>query len=126
MSARTLAVCRGCTLPHGIEPLRIFLYVLGDELVDRGGETDHLGRNVVDQHGTIDADPVKVPEKRLGRAAVFGDLVEVLARLLHQRKRLRLEQLHRLDVDVAVGDHEAVTGQCSSQLSHEGLTFVIR
>src|SRR5437588_845623 len=43
-------------------------------------------------------------EKRAGRAAELGDLIEVRPLVLHQFQRVRLEHLHRLDVNVAVGD----------------------
>src|SRR5664279_5433304 len=93
----------------GDKPLRIFLHVVGDELIDRRREADHLGCNVVDEHRPVDANSVEMLEKCLWGAAVFGHLIEVLARLLHQRQGLRLEQLHRLNVDVAVGDEHRLS-----------------
>src|SRR5262249_5153325 len=65
----------------------------------------HLRSDVVDQHGTVDAAGVEEFQERLGRAAELDNLVEVRALLLHQLQRVRLEHLHRLDVDVAIGDH---------------------
>jgi hypothetical protein len=71
-----------------------------------GVKADHLRRHVVDQHRPIDPDLIQMLEKRLRRAAVLRNPVEVLARFLHQRQRFRLEQFDRLDVNVAVGDHK--------------------
>ncbi len=90
----------------GDKPLGIVLGVVGDELVDRGREPDHLRRDVVDQNSTVDAATVQISQEGLGRAAVFGDLLEIGALALHQIKRLRLKELDRLDVDVAIGDQE--------------------
>ena len=61
------------------QPLRIFLHVVRDPLVDLGREADHFGRDIVDEHRAIDADLVQVLEKRLRRLAEPLDLVEVLA-----------------------------------------------
>src|SRR5208282_2309021 len=87
------------------EPLRIFLHISRYELIDCGREANYLRRNVVDEYSAIDADAVEISKKSLGRAAILGHLIEVLARPLHQGQRFRLKQLHGLDVDVAVGDH---------------------
>src|SRR5262249_31885624 len=65
----------------------------------------HVRRHVVDQHGAINTTPVHELEESFGRAAEFHYLIEVGALLLHQFQRVRLEHFHRLDVNVAVGDH---------------------
>src|SRR5271165_3951476 len=87
------------------QPLRISLHVIRDPFVHLGRKANDFRRNVVDQHSTSDADLVQMLQKRRRRLAEALDLVEVLARLLHQRERLGLEELHRRDVNVAVGDH---------------------
>ena len=51
---------------HRDQPLGIFLHVIGDELVDRRGEADHFGRDIVDQHRAIDADGVQMLQKAFG------------------------------------------------------------
>ena len=101
-----LVVCRGCRLPQEISRLGSCLRVIGDELVDRGGKADHFRRNVVDQRSAVNAATVQILQESLGRAAIFDDLFEIGALALHQFKRMRLEQFDRLDMDVAVGDHE--------------------
>ena len=95
----------------GQQALGIFFHIVGDELVHSAGKSDHFRGNVVDEHGPIDAARVEELEKGLGRAAEFDDLVEVWPLLLHQFQRVGLEHLHRLDVDVAVGDHQSFTAQ---------------
>ena len=99
----------------GDQALGIVLRVIGDELIDRGRQADHFRRDVVDQRGTVNAATVQIFQEGLGRAAIFGDLVEIGALALHQFQRLRLEQFDRIDVDVAVSDHRSVVvGQLSA------------
>ena len=95
----------GMQAAAGNQPLRVRFHIGRDPLVDRRRKPNHFGGNVVDEHRAIDADLVHVVEKCARRFAVVLDLLEALARLLHQRQSLRLEQLHRRDVNVAVGDH---------------------
>src|SRR5437868_4825955 len=40
----------------GDQPLRVFLHVLGHKLIHAGGKSDDIGRNVIDEHGAVDAD----------------------------------------------------------------------
>ena len=91
------------------QTFRIFLDVIGDPLIDGIAETDDFRRNVVDEHATIDAHNIHVLEKCLGRAAVLGDLFEILPLAPHQLHGVRAEHLDRSDMDVAVGDQ--VNGQ---------------
>src|SRR5262249_55749995 len=72
-------------------------------------EPNHLRRHVVDQHGAINTTGVHELEESSGRATELDDLLEVGALLLHQFQRVRLEHFHRLDVNVAVGDHIAAS-----------------
>ena len=84
--------------------LGMLFHIIGDELIHARGEADHFRRDVVDEHSAIDTGGIQVPEKCFGRAAVFGDFIEVLAPGPHQRERFGLEHFDRLDMDVAVGD----------------------
>ena len=95
----------GMEAAAGDESPGIFLGVIGDELVDAVGESDDFWRDVVDEHGAIDAGGVHVFEEGFGITAKLGDFVVVGALLLHEFERMRLEHFKRLDVDVAVGDH---------------------
>jgi hypothetical protein len=56
-------------------------------------------------------------EESLGRAAEFGNLIEIRPLLLHHLQRLRLEHFDGLDVNVAICD-QAVLG-----LSVDGLDY---
>jgi hypothetical protein len=55
----------------------IFAGVVGDKLVHPGREADDFRGDVVNEDGPIDSGFVQMFEKRLRRAAKFGDLVEV-------------------------------------------------
>ena len=101
------------------QSLRISLNIVGDELVDRRGKADHLGRHVIDQHRAIHANRVEVLQECLRRATILRHQVEILARFLHEGQRLRLEQLHRLDVNMAISDDH-------SQWLVDGLTSLDR
>ncbi len=97
-------VCRGCKLPH--ESRRFgFSFIVRNELIYSVGEADDFRRDVVDEHGAVDAACIQIFEEGFGRSAELDDLVEVRPVLLHQFQRMGLEHLHRLDVDVAVSDH---------------------
>lgn len=85
------------------------LGVIGDELVDCIGESDHLRGDVIDERCAVDAATVEIFQKGAGRAAIFDDLFKIVALAAHEFERLGLEQIDRRDVDVAVGDH-AVAG----------------
>ena len=109
----------------GDQPLRIFLGVVGDELIDTTREADDFGRDVVDEHRAIDAGFVEVLKKGLRRAAEFDDLIVIRALLLHQFKCFGLEHLDRLDMDVAVGDHwglvsRSIRPRCAKQYREVG------
>src|SRR5579862_1877273 len=84
----------------------VFFYIIGDELVYAAGKTDDLWSDIIDEHGTINAARVQEFEKSFGRAAEFLDLLEIRALLFHQFQGMGLEHFHRLDVDVAVSDHQ--------------------
>src|SRR3984893_8065141 len=88
------------------QSLGIRLYIVGNELGHPVGEANHFGCNVVDQGCTVDAAGVEVLQECLGRATEFRNLIEVGPLPFHQFQRLGLEHLDRLDVDVAVGDHQ--------------------
>ena len=90
------------------------LHVVGDELIYAVGETDDLWRDVVDEHRTVNATCIQILQECQGRAAELGNLREVRPLLLHELQRLRLEHLHGLNVDVAVGDHASRLGRASS------------
>ncbi len=90
----------------GDQALGIVLRIIRNELVDLGGEADHFRRDVVDQCGAVNAATIEISEERLGRAGIFDDLIEVGAFAPHQFERLRLEEMDRPDVDVAVSDQE--------------------
>src|SRR3954453_14983500 len=91
----------------GNQPFRLLLHILSDEVVHRRREANHLGRHVVDEHRTINANLVQVPKKLLRRAAELDHFVEVGPLLFHGRQRRRVEHLDWLDVHVAVGDHRS-------------------
>jgi hypothetical protein len=48
---------------------------------------------------------IQIFEKGLRRAAILHDLIEIGALPLHQCERVRVVEMDRRDVDVAVGDH---------------------
>ena len=50
----------------GKQARRIFLHIVGDELIHAAGEADHFRGNVVDEHGAIDAARVEKLEERFG------------------------------------------------------------
>jgi hypothetical protein len=77
-------------------------------LVHTAGKADYVRSDVVDQHGAVNAAGVHEFEEGLGGAAELHDLIEIGALFLDQLQRMRLEHLHRLDVDVAISDHESV------------------
>src|SRR5580698_5601791 len=88
----------------GEQAFGIVLRVIGDELIDGGGEADHLRRNIIDEHGAVDSAAVEVLQKRLRGAAIVGDLIEVVPLCRDQCERLRLEEFYGLDMDMTVGD----------------------
>ena len=90
------------------------LHVVGDELVHAIREPDDLRRDVVDEHRTVNATCIQILQECQGRAAELGNLREVRPLLFHELQRLRLEHLHGLNVDVAVGDHASRLGRASS------------
>jgi len=55
--------------PAGQQALRIFFHVIGHKLIDAAGESDHLGRHVIDEHRSIDSTGIQELEKRFRRAA---------------------------------------------------------
>src|SRR5271169_935068 len=83
----------------------VSLHIIGNELIHTIGETDDLGRDVIDEHGTVNAAGIQILQKSAGRAAAFGNLLKVWSLFLHQLQRLGLEHFHGLNVDVAVGNH---------------------
>src|SRR5437016_7645105 len=87
------------------QPLRVFLYIVGNELIDLRSESHQLGRYVVDEDRAIYSDLIEMMKKFLRRMAEFDDLVKVRPLLLHHRQSRGLEHLYGLDVNVAVGDH---------------------
>src|SRR6266480_2479267 len=88
----------------GEQPSGIFFHVVGDELVHARSESDHLRRDIIDEHSAIDARIVQMFQKGFRRPAEFSDLLKVRSVLLHELQRVGLEHFDRLDVDVAVGD----------------------
>src|SRR5256884_9479621 len=88
----------------GEQPSGILFHVVCDELVYTVGKTNHLRRNVIDEHRAIDARIVQMFQKGFRRPAEFSDLLKVRSVLLHELQRVGLEHFDRLDVDVAVGD----------------------
>ena len=93
------------------QALGIVLRVVSNKLIDRRRKAHHLGRNVVDQCSTVNAATIQILQEGFGRAAIFDDLIEIGALALDHFQRMRLDEFHWLDVDVAVGD------QNSSQFS---------
>jgi len=89
----------------------IFPGVVGDKLIYSGGEPDDFRRDIVDEHRAIDASFIQVIQEGMGRTAELRDLIEVGPLSLHQFKRVRLEHLKRLDVNVAISDQAALRGQ---------------
>ena len=87
------------------QPLCVFLYIVGNELIDLRSESHQLGRYVVDEDRAIYSDLIEMMKKFLRRMAEFDDLVKVRPLLLHHRQSRGLEHLYGLDVNVAVGDH---------------------
>jgi hypothetical protein len=92
--------------PARHQALGIFFRIVGDKLVDLSGEPDDLGSHVVDEDGSVNSALVEVLQKSFGRAAEFGDLIEVATLLLHQLQRVRLEKFQGLNVNVAVGNQK--------------------
>ena len=91
--------------PTGKQAVRIFFHVIGNKLVHAAGEPDDLRGHVVDEHGTVNSAAVHVLQKRSRGPAELLNLLEIRPILFHEFQRMRLEHLHRLDVNVAIGDH---------------------
>ena len=50
----------------GDQTLWIMPGVIGDELVDLAGKSDHLWRNIVDKRGTIDTTAIEIFQEGFG------------------------------------------------------------
>ena len=88
----------------GNQALRIFLGVVGDKLIYACGKPNHFRRDIVNEHRPVDTGPIKIFQESFRGAAELGDFLEIGSLLFHQLQRLRLEHLHGLDMNVAVGD----------------------
>ena len=88
----------------GNQPLRIFLAVVGDKLIDPSSKTNHLGRHIVYEYGAIDPGDVKIFKKSPWRPAKLLYLGKISTLPPNQRERLRFEHLHRLNMDMAVSN----------------------
>ncbi len=67
----------------GEQPSGILFHVVCDELVYTVGKTNHLRRNVIDEHRAIDARIIQMFEKGFWRVAELGNLFKVRPLLFH-------------------------------------------
>jgi hypothetical protein len=88
----------------GNQALGISFYVIGNELIHAGGETDHVGRDVVNQDRAIDASLVQVVEEGRWRATELKDSRKVRPALFHELKSIWPEHVKRLDVNMTVSN----------------------
>jgi uncharacterized Zn finger protein len=88
----------------GNQALGICLHVIGNELIHAGGESDHIGRDVVDEDSTIDTSLVQVVEEGRWRATELKDSRKVWSALFHELKSIWPEHVKRLDVNMTVSN----------------------
>ncbi len=105
-SAMMFGDCRGCRPPHEMSRLESAPGIVRHPLIDSGAESNYFRCNVVDQDRPIDASRVQILQEGCRRLAEVSNLIKVGLLLFQQRQRLGLEHLQRLDVNMAVGDHE--------------------
>src|SRR4029077_10272204 len=86
------------------EPPRIRAGIVGHPLVHFRTEPNHFGRDVVDQHRSANPRIIEIFEKGFGRATEFHDPIEISRLAFYKLECLRLEHLHRLDMNVAVSN----------------------
>src|SRR5579864_6784648 len=102
------------------QPLGIGLYVIRDELVDFGCESDDLGGDVIDQRSTIETHTIHVFQEGFRGTAILFNLGKVRPLRPHQLERGGLEHFDGRNMDVTVSDHAGGRSSAEKPLTAKG------